>query len=68
MPLDKKNLDDVTLQKMIFIYNALNDGWSVKPVGNDVYDFVKSTKEKQAKRLSLKNFINANLTLDKIKK
>lgn len=53
---------------MIFIYNALNDGWSVKPVGNDVYDFVKSTKEKQAKRLSLKNFINANLTLDKIKK
>lgn len=64
-PFDKKSIDDVKLQKMIFIYNALSDGWTVKPCGNDEFDFIKSTKKIKRKMKSLKDFINHNLTLEK---
>lgn len=62
---DKKSIDDIKLQKMIFIYNALSDGWTVKPCGDDEYDFIKSTKKIKRKMKSLKDFINQNLTLEK---
>jgi hypothetical protein len=62
---DKKSIDDVKLQKMIFIYNALSNGWTVKPCGDDEYDFIKSTKKINRKMKSLKDFINKNLSLDK---
>lgn len=62
---DRKNIDDIKLQKMIFIYNALSNGWTVKPCGDDEFDFIKSTKKIKRKMKSLKDFINQNLTLDK---
>lgn len=62
-PFDKKSIDDVKLQKMIFIYNALSDGWTVKPCGNNEFDFIKSTKKIKKRMNSLKDFINQNLTL-----
>lgn len=61
---DKNNIDDIKLQKMIFIYNALSDGWTVKPCGDDEFDFIKSTKKIKKRMKSLKGFINQNLTLD----
>ena len=66
MPLDKNKIDDVKLQKMIFFYNALMDGWSVVPLGSDEFDFIKSTKKVKRKLTSLKDFINSNLSLEKV--
>ena len=28
--LDRNNIDITTIQKMMFIFNALQDGWTVK--------------------------------------
>ena len=60
---DNNNIDNIKLQKMIFIYNALLDGWTVKPCGDDEYDFIKSTKQIKKKMKSLKDFINDNLVI-----
>ena len=32
------------IRKMIFIYNALNDGWTVKKLDNNKYEFLKDTE------------------------
>jgi len=37
-----KNMDIQTIQRMIFIYNALENGWSIKKNNNDLYSFKKS--------------------------
>ena len=36
------NYDDI--QKMVFIYNALNDGWKVKKIGNEKYELIKDNE------------------------
>ena len=43
-----KNLDInyLTLQKMVFLYNALEDGWEIKK-NNDKYIFVKKHEGKK---------------------
>ena len=30
------------IQKMVFLCNALNDGWSVKKLNNNKYEFIKN--------------------------
>jgi hypothetical protein len=40
-----KDVDNLQLQKMIFIMNALNDGWSVKK-SQDKYIFSKKHENK----------------------
>lgn len=37
---DNLEIDKTTFQKMCFVFNALNDGWSIKKNGNS-YIFVK---------------------------
>ena len=32
--LDEKNIDRNQIQKMIFIFNALNDGWTIRKISN----------------------------------
>lgn len=44
------NFDETTIeyndiQKMVFIYNALNDGWTVKKIDNNKFELLKD-KEK----------------------
>ena len=60
------NLDETTIeyndiQKMVFIYNALNDGWTVKKIDNNRFELLKD-KGKIKKEIMLdeciKNFIN----------
>jgi hypothetical protein len=60
------NLDETTIeyndiQKMVFIYNALNDGWTVKKIDNNKFELLKD-KGKIKKEIMLdeciKNFIN----------
>jgi hypothetical protein len=60
------NLDETTIeyndiQKMVFIYNALNDGWTVKKIDNNRFELLKD-KGKIKKEIILdeciKNFVN----------
>ena len=61
------NIDAVTLQKMVIIYNAIQDGWEVKRK-NDNYIFIKKHEQKKEVYLDsfLKNFIENNIDIDKI--
>jgi hypothetical protein len=56
------NIDNVTLQKMKFIYNGILNGWSVKMTDNK---FIFSKKHEGKKEIFSKdyidNFINTNL-------
>ncbi len=60
------NLDETTIeyndiQKMVFIYNALNDGWTVKKIDNNKFELLKD-KGKIKKEIILdeciKNYVN----------
>lgn len=48
MIIDINNIDDkskLKLLKMIFLYNALKDGWTVKEIKNNKYEFTKSDRD-----------------------
>ena len=64
------NIDLIQIQKMIFIYNAILSGWSVKKSTNNNFIFTKSGEEKK-KEVNLNNylneFINYNLNINNIK-
>ena len=34
-------IDSITMKKMAFFYNALQDGWSIKKIKGDKYVFTK---------------------------
>jgi hypothetical protein len=68
--LEQKNtiqIDNIQFQKMIFIFNAVNDGWDVKKI-NDSYIFSKPHcgKEEIFKDDYLSLFIKQNLDSEKI--
>jgi hypothetical protein len=52
---------------MLFIFNALNDGWSVKKIDNDKFEFLKD-KEDLKKEIILeeciKKYIKYNINND----
>ena len=63
------NLNIIEFQKMIFIYNALKDGWSVKMINNGKYEFKKSKSNIKKELLLedyLKKFIEYNLNINNI--
>ena len=39
---DKLEIDKIKFQKMVFLYNALDNGWSIKK-RNDSYIFTKKS-------------------------
>ena len=39
--IDETLIDYNDIQKMIFIYNALHDGWTVKKLDTDKFEFIK---------------------------
>lgn len=63
--IDEKNIDYKDVQKMLFIFNALNDGWTVRKIDNDKFEFLKD-KEKIKKEIILeeciKKYIKYNIT------
>jgi len=63
-----KQIDCILLQKMIFIYNALDKGWAVKKKRN-AYIFTKNHEGKKEVLLDtyLKRFMMDNLDINKIK-
>ena len=61
------NLDTLLIQKMIFIYNALDDGWVVKKK-NNLFVFTKNHEGKKEVLLDdyLKRFMEENFDINKI--
>jgi hypothetical protein len=59
-------LDKVQFQKMVFIMNALDTGWSVKK-NEESYIFTKKHENKREVFMEkyLENFIISNMKLDK---
>lgn len=59
----------VDLQKMIFIYNAVQNGWKVKKMSEDKYIFKKS-KDEASREVYLdeyvSNFLKNNVSIDNI--
>ena len=43
---NKISIENITFQKMLFIYNAVNNGWTVKKE-NDLYIFKKGHDRKK---------------------
>lgn len=65
-------MDDtsLTLQKMVFIYNALLKGWTIRMLEKDRFEFVKDTESiKREVNLSdyLRKFIEYNMNIDNLK-
>ena len=60
------NIDFIQLQKMSFLYNALNSGWSIKKQ-EDKYILSKKHEGKKEVYLDtyLQKFIETNLNLSK---
>ena len=67
--IDTNNMkiDCIMLQKMIFLYNALDKGWSIKKKKN-AYVFTKNHEGKKEVMLDdyLKRFMLENLDISKI--
>ena len=56
------------IQKMIFLCNALNDGWTIKKLKNNKYEFIKNKEQVIKKEIDLEEFIKFNLNIENIKK
>ena len=69
LPLNKTNLeiDKITFQKMAFIYNAVNSGWTIKKT-NKVYVFTQNHegKKKEFDDGYLEKFIRENANVSNI--
>jgi hypothetical protein len=60
-------IDNIKFQKMLFLFNAINDGWSIKK-RNDSYIFSKNHEGKKEVLLDsyLLSFMKGNFDLNKI--
>ena len=60
-------INHIKLQKMAFIYNALEDGWTIKKK-NNAYIFTKNHEGKKEVFLDnyLKKFLENNFNINKI--
>ena len=60
-------IDNVKFQKMLFVFNAINDGWSIKK-RQDAYIFSKNHEGKKEVFLDsyLLTFMKKNLDMNKL--
>ncbi len=65
--LENVKIDAIKFQKMLFLFNAIEQGWSVKKRGES-FVFTKSHEGKKEvlEDSYLKKFMKANLDLSKI--
>jgi len=61
------NINYLTLQKMTFLFNALEDGWEIKKIDNK-YFFIKKHEGKKEVFSDnyLKRFLEQNFDVNKI--
>jgi hypothetical protein len=64
---DKIEIDNFMLQKMTFLYNALENGWDIKKT-DDKYIFSKKHEQKKEVYLDsyLREFLESNITINNI--
>ena len=62
------NLDYNDIQKMIFLNNALSDGWTIRKICINKYELIKNKEHFIKKEIDLENFIKSNLNIDNLKK
>lgn len=63
--MDERNIDYNDIQKMIFIFNALHDGWTVKKIDVDKFEFIKDNEQIKKEVIledCIKKFIKYNIT------
>jgi hypothetical protein len=60
-------IDNIKFQKMLFLFNAINDGWSIKKRNNS-YIFTKNHEGKKEVLLDsyLLSFMKGNFDINKI--
>ena len=63
--MEKENISNKTLHKMLFIMNALEEGWKVKKQ-NENYIFTKKHENKREilEEKYLENFVLTNLNIN----
>jgi len=66
-PCDNGILDQLKFRKMVFLYNSLENGWTVKKKGN-LYIFTKNHEGKKEVHLDnyLKRFMKENFDIQKL--
>jgi len=62
------NINYNVIQKMVFLCNALNDGWSIKKINNNKYEFIKNKDKLIKKEIDIEEFIKNNLNIENLKK
>jgi hypothetical protein len=64
---DNLKLDPIKFQKMLLLFNTIEDGWTIKKK-NNTYIFTKNHENKKEilDESYLLKFMNANLNLNKI--
>jgi hypothetical protein len=62
------NINYGIIQKMLFLCNALNDGWSIKKLSNNSYEFIKNKDKLIKKEIDIEEFIKNNLNIENLKK
>ena len=63
---EKLSIDNTKLQKMIFIYNAIEQGWEIKMNKDNIYTFSKKHENKKEifNDRYLMDFIKKNITME----
>ena len=64
---EKIVIDNFILQKMVFLSNALDNGWDIKKI-NEKYIFSKNHEQKKEVYLEsyLRDFLETNISINKI--
>jgi len=64
---DKLDIDNFMLQKMTFLYNAIESGWDIKK-SEDKYIFTKNHEQKKEVYLDnyLRKFLESNISISNI--
>jgi len=60
-------IDPVLIQKMVFIYNALNDGWDISKKGENRYEFKKNIEQESEeikREINLDDYLNKFLRMN----
>ena len=57
------NINYNIIQQMVFLYNALNDGWTIKKINNKKYEFFKNKDNLIKKEIDIEEFMKNNLNI-----
>ena len=63
--MPNQNVNDIVYIQMLFVFNAILSGWTVKMLSNDTFEFKKDRKNQEVNLDNyLKNFLIQNLNID----